>query len=164
MGRPRKNPLPEGQEQAATQVQTETSTEVSTPKVKKKGTRPGWRPAGQLPRLKAPPGYTAKWANPEKLDKLRAEGWEIMKPEDNKGQEILKVDVNDAGSLTGALRYRELVAIMLPNELKAERDEWVRSENKEAVKGIFAETDEKLKEHGVESYVPTGQAGRIVIE
>lgn len=164
MGRPRKNPLPE-EVQADTLVQTETSTEVTeTPKLKKKGTRPGWRPAGQLPRLKAPSGYTAKWANPEKLDKLRAEGWEIMKPEDNRGQEIIKADVNDAGSLTGALRYRELVAIMLPNELKAERDEYIRSENREAVKHILKETDEKAKELGVETFKPNEQSGRIVIE
>ncbi len=159
MARPRKNPLPEETneplEQAAAQVPTE---------IKKKGTKPGWKPAGQIPRLKAPSGYTAKWANPEKLDKLRAEGWEIMKPEDNKGQEILKVDVNDAGSLTGALRYREMIAIMLPKELKEQRDEWVRQENKEAVKNILKQTDEELKENGVQTYAPKGQAGRIVIE
>jgi hypothetical protein len=161
MGRPRKNPLSEDQEQ--TQVQTDALPEQEI-KPKKKGTKPGWRPAGQLPRLKAPRGFTAKWANPEKLDKLRAEGWILMKPEDNKGQEILRTDVNDAGSLTGALRYRELVAIMLPNELKQSRDEWVRNENKEATKGILQETDEKLKEHGVQTYTPSGQDGRIVIE
>lgn len=155
------NPLPEeeNQEQAVTQAQ-----EVQTERPKKKGTRPGWKPAGQLPRLKAPPGFTPKWANPEKLDKLRAEGWIIMKPEDNKGQEILKVDVNDAGSLTGALRYREMIAIMPPNELKEDRDEWVRSENREAMKNILKQTDEEFKEKGVETYKPEGQSGRIVIE
>lgn len=159
MGRPRKNPLQEELDQTeALSEQVEIKTE------KKKGTPPGWKPAGQIPRLKAPSGYTAKWANPEKLDKLRAEGWLLMKPEDNKGQEILKVDVNDAGSLTGAVRYREMIAIMLPNDLKKARDEWIRNENKDAVKGIFSQTDEKFKEKGVELYKPHGQAGRIVIE
>lgn len=147
---------------------TENDTQIEAPpeqeKPKKKGTRPGWRPAGQIPRLKAPKGFTPKWANPDKLDKLRAEGWIIMRPEDNKGQEITKSDVNDAGSLTGALRYRELIAIMLPNELKEDRDEWLREENKQAVKGILNDTDEKIKELGVQTYTPTGQAGRIVIE
>lgn len=163
MGRPRKNPLPEETNEIE-QVQTEALSEQEPPKLKKKGTKPGWKPAGQIPRLKAPPGFTAKWANPEKLDKLRAEGWEIMKPSDNKGQEILKADVNDVGSLTGALRYRELVAVMLPNELKAARDEWHRSENQSAMKNILKQTDEQLKELGVETFAPTGQAGRIVIE
>jgi hypothetical protein len=158
MARPRKHPLPEEIEQAVTpEVQTE-------PTIKKKGTPPGWRPAGQIPRLKAPSGYTAKWANPEKLDKLRAEGWEIMKPEDNRGQQILKVDVNDTGSLTGALRYREMIAIMLPNALKQARDEWVRNENREAVKHILKNTDEKFEEFGVQTFKPEGQSGRIVIE
>lgn len=159
MPRPRKNPLPEDQTETSEQAVTQVPE-----KIKKKGTPPGWRPAGQLPRLKAPNGYTAKWANPEKLDKLRAEGWEIMKPEDNRGQEILKVDVNDTGSLTGALRYREMIAIMLPNDLKKARDEWVRNENKAAVKGILKETDEKLQDIGVQTYSPTEQSGRIVID
>lgn len=170
MARPRKNPLPlEASEQTdALPVVQETApsgqTEQKSETPKKKGTRPGWRPAGQLPKLKAPPGYTAKWANPDKLDRLRAEGWELMKPNQNRGQEILQIDVNDAGPLTGALRYRELVAIMLPNELKAERDEWVRQENREAVKHILKDADEKFQEKGVQTYAPTGQAGRIVIE
>jgi hypothetical protein len=168
MARPRKNPLPESDvtEQAATQVQTETSPEVENVeiKLKKKGTRPGWRPAGQIPRLKAPKGFTPKWSNPDKLDKLRAEGWILMKPEDNKGQAITKSDVNDVGSLTGALRYRELVAIMLPNELKEDRDEWLRNENQDAMKNILKQTDEQLQELGVQTYAPTGQAGRIVID
>jgi hypothetical protein len=161
MARPRKNPLPEDTNEAP-QEQAQVQTEIEKPK--KKGTRPGWKPAGQIPRLKAPPGFTAKWANPEKLDKLRAEGWIIMKPEDNRGQEILKVDVNDTGSLTGAIRYREMIAIMLPNELKAERDEWLRNENREAMKNILKQTDEKLQDLGVQTYTPQGQAGRIVIE
>jgi hypothetical protein len=162
MARPRKNPLPE--EMNETQVQSDAPQEQEI-KIKKKGTKPGWKPAGQIPRLKAPKGFTPKWASPDKLDRLRAEGWIIMKPEDNKGQEILKADVNDAGSLTGALRYRELIAVMLPNELKAERDEWHRNdENKSAMKNILKQTDEQLKELGVETFAPTGQAGRIVIE
>lgn len=143
--------------------QTDTVDQIEQTPVKK-GTRPGWRPAGQMPRLKAPPGFSPKWANTEKLDKLLAEGWIVMKPEDNKGAPILKVDVNDVSSLTGALRYREMIAVMLPNELKEERDEWVRNENREAMRGILKETDEKLDEMGVQTYTPQGQAGRIVIE
>ena len=164
MGRPRKNPDLIQEPTEAPQAQ-ETHTEARTEQApKKKGTRPGWKPAGQLPKLKAPPGFSPKWANVDKLDKLRAEGWQVMTPEDNKGAPILKVDVNDGSSLNGALRYRELVAVMLPNDLKADRDEWVRNENREAMKGILKDTDEKLQEMGVQTYAPIGQAGRIVIE
>lgn len=132
--------------------------------VKKKGTPPGWKPAGQIPRLKAPPGFTAKWCNPAKLSERRAEGWQIMKPTDNKGDEIINIDVNDTGSLTSALRYRELVAIMLPKELKEARDKWLKNENAESMKGILKNTKDEAKEHGVELYTPKGQSGKIVID
>lgn len=157
-------------DQAESQIE-QTEKEIAMPQAEHeeiidsnvKGTPPGWKPASQLPRLKAPAGWTAKWSAPNKLTERLSEGWKIMKPSDNKGEEILNIDVNDVGSLTGALRYRDLVAIMLPKELKLARDEYHRNENKEAMKGVLRETDEKLKEHGVETYVPKGQAGRIVI-
>lgn len=130
---------------------------------KTKGTPPTWKPSGQLPKLKAPPGFTAKWSAMHKLTERLSEGWVIMKPDDNKGDKIINIDVNDVGSLTGALRYREMVAIMLPKEMKEARDAWHRNENKEAMRSILKETDEKFKEHGVETYAPSGQSGRIVI-
>lgn len=142
-------------------MQEETIEEV---KPKKKGTRPGWKPSSQLPNLKAPPGFVAKWCNPTKLTERRSEGWQIMTPSDNKGSEIMNVDVNDVGSLTGALRYRDLVAIMLPKELKAEREEWLKNENEESMRGILQKTDEEFKERGIETYTPKGQSGRIVID
>lgn len=132
-------------------------------KEKKKGTPPGWKPSGQLPKLKAPPGFHCKWSSVAKLTERMAEGWTIMTPDDNRGERIINIDVNDVASLTGALRYRDLVAIMLPKELKEARDLYVRNENKEAMKGVLRETDEKLKEGGVETYTPKGQDGRIVI-
>lgn len=131
---------------------------------KKKGTPPGWKPAGQLPKLKAPPGFTPKWCNPAKLSERRSEGWVIMTPKDNKGDEIINIDVNDAGSLTSALRYRELVAIMLHNDLKAARDKWLKDENAEAMKGILKNAKEEADEQGVELYTPKGQSGKIVID
>lgn len=142
-------------------MQEEAEDQVVTSK--KKGTPPGWKPSSQLPKLRAPSGYTPKWSSVAKLTERMSEGWKIMKPEDNRGEEIINMDVNDVGSLTGALRYRDLVAIMLPKELKEARDKWHRDQNKEAMKGVLRETDEKLKEGGVETYTPSGQSGRIVI-
>lgn len=142
-------------------VQEETIVEEAP---KKKGTKPGWRPSSQLPRLKAPSGFVAKWSNPGKLEDRVAEGWVIMKPSDNKGTPIINVDVNDVGSLTGALRYRDLVAIMLPVELQEARREWLKQENTDAMKGILKDTDKEFEKHGVETYAPTGHSGRIVID
>jgi len=132
-------------------------------KSKKKGTPPGWKPAGQLPKLKAPPGFIPKWSAVHKLTERKAEGWIVMKEKDNHGEPIVTMDVNDVGSLTDALRYRDLVAIMLPKALKQERDEWHKSENREAMKGVLKEADTKLKEGGVETYTPKGQSGRVII-
>lgn len=130
---------------------------------KTKGTPPSWKPADQLPRLKAPQGWTAKWCNPAKLTDRLSEGWKIMKPTDNRGDEILNIDVNDSASLTGALKYRDLVAIMLPKELKEARDKWLKNENQEQMRGILKDTDKKFKDGGVETYTPKGHEGRVVI-
>jgi hypothetical protein len=156
MARPRKEQIEE--------IMTEENIETKETVKKTKGTPPNWKPSGQLPNLKAPSGFTAKWCNPAKLSERRSEGWQIMKPSDNKGAEIINIDVNDVGSLTGALRYRELVAIMLPKELKEARDNWLKNENLEATKTILKKTDKELAQHGVETYAPNGQSGRIVIE
>jgi hypothetical protein len=144
------------------EVEVQVTEEVIA-KPKKKGTPPGWRPSGQLPKLKAPPGWHPKWSSISKLTERMSEGWKVMKPSDNHGDEIVNIDVNDVASLTGALRYRDLVAIMIPKELKAQRDEYIRNENKEAMRSVLRETDEKLKEGGVEVYAPKGQAGRVII-
>jgi hypothetical protein len=161
----RKNAVTTATENNATTQSAETHDQ-DQPVIKKKGTRPGWKPAGQLPKLKAPPGWTAKWASSDaaKLSKLRAEGWEFMKESDNKGDKIVKVDVLDGSSLIGEIRYRDMVAMMLPNELKEARDDWLRQENKDAMRNILKQTDETFKEHGVQTYAPTGQDGRIVID
>lgn len=169
-GRPKKTV---DQSTNETEIQTEQTVkeEVVMPEAEhdqvvkstKKGTPPGWKPSNQLPKLRAPAGFTAKWSSIAKLTERMSEGWKVMNPEDNRGDKIVNVDVNDVGSLTGALRYRDLVAIMLPNELKEARDKYIQNENKEAMKGVLRETDEKLKEGGVETYAPKGQSGRVVI-
>ena len=169
-GRPRKTTEAEVGTDNQTDQQVENSMQEAVEisevieQPKKKGTRPGWKPSGQLPKLKAPSGFTPKWCSPAKLTERRSEGWVLMKPSDNKGEEIINIDVNDSGALTGALRYRDLVAIMLPKKLKEARDEWLKNENAEAMRGILKETDEKFKEGGASLYTPKGQSGRVVIE
>jgi hypothetical protein len=131
---------------------------------KTKGTKPGWRSSSELPKLKAPSGFHAKWAAPHKLTKLKAEGWQVMKPSDNKGDEIMVTDVNNPNAVAGELRYMDLVAVMIPQEMKDARDEYIAQENKNAMSAILGETDDQLKNMGVQTYKPKGQAGRIVID
>lgn len=142
------------------------SREGSEEKPKKQATKPGWRPSSRLNSIKAKKGYTARWVEnkPERLAKMREEGWEMMKPEDNEGTQITSYDVNDGKALHNGIRQKELIAMMLPDSLKEDREEYHRQENRDAVKNILRDTDGHLAETGARSYTPKGLEGRIVIE
>jgi len=132
----------------------------------KKGTRPGWKPSSVLPQLKARSGFTARWVHNDSGNVTRklSEGWVLMKPEDNKGAPIKAYETPDANPLASEIRYRDMIAMMLPDDLMEARKEWLRQENKSAQSQILRETDIQLKSAGVATYAPKGQAGRIVIE
>lgn len=143
---------------------TEVQIEQSPERVE--GTRPGWKPASVLPNLKAPAGFTARWVanDPGNVAKKMAEGWVLMEPKDNKGIKIRTTDVMAGNQMASEIRYRDSIAMMLPNESKAGRDEYMRKLNSEAVMSSLKETDAEFKKKGVQTYAPKGQAGRIVIE
>lgn len=132
----------------------------------KKGTRPGWRPSSVLPQLKARPGFTARWVrnDPGNISKKMAEGWILMKPDDNKGIPIRAYETPDANPLAGEIRYRDAIAMMIADEDKLARQEYIRDENRAATKQILQKSDEEFKRAGVQTYAPKGQSGRIVIE
>lgn len=144
-------------------AETEQSIEKSAEP--KKGTRPGWKPASVLPQLKARPGFTARWVRNDSgnISKKRAEGWVIMKSDDNVGVQI-DSDTPDSNSLAGEIRYRDSIAMMIANDDKLARQEYMREEGRAAVKGILQKTDDELKSAGVQTYTPKGHSGRIVIE
>ena len=131
-----------------------------------KATKPEWRPSSRLATLKAKPGFTARWvdADPANVARKKAEGWLIMRPEDNVGPPIEQIDVNDGKALHNGIRYRDMIAMMLPNDLKSAREEYYREEHKQAMAGILKETDQKLGNMGVQVTKPKGSPGRIVIE
>lgn len=129
-------------------------------------TKPGWRPAKRLGQLRAPSGYTARWVSidADNVQRKKEEGWIIMKPSDNKGGDMGLKDVNDGGSPANDIRYRDMIAMMLPDSIKKERDDYYRAENRRSTDVIFKKTDAELKNIGVQTYKPRGQSGRIVIE
>ncbi len=135
------------------------------PLSKIKTTPSGWRPGGKLPLLKCKPGFTAKWADAGKVTKLMSEGWIVMRKEDNVGSPVInyEADVNDGNSLSGEIRYRGMIAMKMPDDVKQARDEWHRSENKEAMQGILKETDQEFANMNVETYAPN-KRNRITIE
>jgi len=54
--------------------------------------------------------------------------------------------------------------MMMPNDVKEARNEYLRAESDSARKQILREADEEFKRAGVQTYAPRGQSGRIVIE
>ena len=117
---------------------------------KKKGTRPGWRPSSVLPQLKARTGFTARWVRNESgnIAKKLAEGWVVMKTEDNVGIPIISTETPDSNSLTNAIRYRDQIAMMISDDDKAARDEYLKRENAAVQRSILHKSDEQFKQMG----------------
>lgn len=131
-----------------------------------RGTTPGWKPSSLLGTLKARSGFTARWVSndPARIAKMRSEGWVVMKPDDNKGSYEPVEDVTGSKSLSGEIRYRDMIAMMLPDALKQSRSEYFRNEIKETTGAILRQSDNEFKRSGVSTYTPKGMPGRIVIE
>lgn len=104
--------------------------------VKKSGTKPGFKPASRSPLLKAPNGFTARWvrADSSDIERKKAEGWLLMKPEDNKGVAFTAQDVSEEKALGNHIRYRGQVAMMIPDELKEARQEYYKGETSSKLK------------------------------
>ena len=136
------------------------------PAEQKKGTKPGWKPSSVLPQLKARTGFTARWVANESgnITKKLSEGWILMKPSDNVGIPIKAYDTPDSNALASEIRYRDSIAMMISDEDRQARQEYMRSESRAAQKQILQKTDDAFRSHGVQTYTPKGQAGRIVIE
>jgi len=140
--------------------------EIEKPAEPKKGTRPGWRPSSVQPQLKARHGFTPRWVRnePGNIAKKMAEGWILMTPKDNVGVEIRSADTPDANPLANEIRFRDSIAMMIANDDKQARDEYIREENRAATRQILQKSDEEFKRAGIQTYAPKGQTGRIVIE
>lgn len=140
--------------------------ETKPTRTKRKVKKPGYRPASRLATLKARKGYTPRWvsADPAEIARKKAEGWIIMQPKDNIGPEIEQTDIKDGSALHAGIRYRDMIAMMLPDSIREDREEYYREENRQAMAGILRDTDQKLEQTGAQVYKPHGQPGRIVIE
>lgn len=143
-----------------------TEQTIERPAEPKKGTRPGWKPSSVLPQLKARHGFTARWVanEPGNISKKLAESWILMKPSDNVGIPIKAYDTPDTNSVASEIRYRDSIAMMIADEDKKAREEYMREESRAATRQILKQTDEDFKRAGVQTYAPKGQSGRIVIE
>lgn len=106
----------------------------------KKGNKPSWKPASRLGFLTVPKGYTPRWCSGDEanIQKKMAEGWvPVNKTTVPSGEHVRSHNerqVNDSDNLSGVVRYREMVGMMLPNELKEARDEFHKEENMKQLK------------------------------
>ncbi len=95
---------------------------------KKKG-RSSWKPASMLTVVDKPEGYRTRWVSKDSLNMQRkkAEGW-LMANEIN-GTEATHEHpdkMGDGRPLTSVKEYRDMVLMVLPEEIAKERDEYFR--------------------------------------
>lgn len=92
-----------------------------------------WKPAAILGKIRGPEGHRLRWCHdtPENIMKKKAEGWEVLDKTKFPELEHSEYDnrVADSNGLTpNILKRNELVAMILPEELGLERDEYHRRE------------------------------------
>lgn len=102
----------------------------------KKGRKPNWRPAARLGHLRVPPGFVPRWCSSDEADMQRklAEGWipvnrTTVPSGEHVRKEAVTKEVFDGENPYGAIGYREMIGMMLPEEMKAARDEYHREES-----------------------------------
>lgn len=146
---------------------------------KKKGKRP-WKPAGQLGFLKTPPGYTPRWCDsePMRLAAKIAEGWEFvnetnypqaMRLTKENGQPVAEKDtVTDGTPLTGSVRYREMVGMMLANDQVEARKEYYDAQTRDNTAARVRRTEDKQRLGDLASAITkprlTNEGNRVVID
>lgn len=108
----------------------------NAPVTVKKGKKAQFRPASKLGYFNAPDGFTPRWVNGAdqgNIMKKKAEGWEFVNATTLPGFEqvneiVRKKEVTESGGLgNGVLRHNEMVAMVLPNEIKESRDEYFKN-------------------------------------
>lgn len=147
-------------------LDTDLEDSSSQKNEKKIGTPVGWKPSSVLPNLVARKGFSAKWMRNDAghIAAKQEEGWIIMKPNDNVGTVIRQDYISEANSLGTEIRFRDMIAMMLPDDLKNARANHYKQEFKAATAQPLRETDSALKKGNVRTYTPSGMAGRIIIE
>lgn len=92
-----------------------------------------WKPASKLGIVARPQGHRVRWCEdtPSNISKKKAEGWEILDKTKFPELKNTEYDVNttDSSGLTKSiLKRNELVAMIIPEEIALDRDEYHRQE------------------------------------
>jgi hypothetical protein len=100
----------------------------------KKGRKPSWRPASRLGFLDTPDGFRARWCNSDEanIQKKMTEGWVPVNKTTFPGAAHLRTgaakEVAEGQNLGSAVRYREMVGMMLPKDIYEARTEYFKNE------------------------------------
>lgn len=114
---------------------------------KKKGNKVSWKPASRIGKLHVPEGYVGRWVknDPDNIARYRQEGWELVnKTTHSKGGRSGHdgSDVKDQKNLNGAVEYRELIGMMLSQEMADARVEYHRQETIEKTRATILDNPE----------------------
>ncbi len=137
-------------------------------KPKKKG-KPSWRPQRGLVLTGVPDGYRPRWVLNDQLNIERKldQGWEfISRAKGDKAEHSPQEWVGDGKPLDSMRRYREFVAMALPEELGQARDEYHQEQNRQQVRGIKRDLQKDMDE-ATDQADPRKMAraeGKIIIE
>lgn len=110
--------------------------EVAKP-VRKTGTKLTYVPSNVgLGDIEAPEGYKVRWVRSDNIARREAEGYEILTTSNcpsarNGSTRVSGVDGNQIG---GAITYRELTAMIVPEEIAQDRKRYFEKITKERTK------------------------------
>lgn len=110
---------------------------------KKKGYA-SWKPATLLATSGELPGWRKRWCSNDaaNITKKQAEGWVLVNG--TTGQPIeheQRPHTADASQLTSAKTYREMVLMVMPEELAKSREEFHRERTRQQTAGIYADAE-----------------------
>lgn len=144
VGRPRRVDNVDPEEQATTQTDVKPA--------KKKGRAIRWDDGSRMGHLKVPEGYAGRWCDEDdgNITKKLEQGWEFVNKTNypQTGREVAHdfSDVKDGSgkSNDGLVRYRKMIGMMLPPDLKEDRDAFFRQKNRRQIESkIQINNDER---------------------
>lgn len=125
--------------------------------VKKKGSKPReFKFSSDIGKMEVPEGKVGRWCSTEEknLQRKEAEGWEYLNktncPSATRREELgLGSSVKDGSNMGGALRYREMVAMVLDKDLAESRKEQIeqKTERNTRAKILASDAKRSLGEH-----------------
>lgn len=149
----------------------ETKTVRKTTEKAAKGKKVSWRPSTRLGRVHLPANmkgkYRTRWVKgtPDRVAQMQEEGWMLVNDTVAKGvQAPTDKEVTDGANLDSALRKREMVAMVIPEELAEARDKFYKEETEKQTQGVLGGLDSEASRMGVKTYAATGRNKRVIIE